>query len=608
MLETVGDNSYALVDSFPNPTKGANNVGVPHSEVADFDRDAKLEILFGDFDGDVYIYENLADNRYAFKWSDRLPLWDTIDFLSVGDYDGDGISEFVVGSHSNPNLNSESTFDSRHWLYRVYKKDGDDSFKVVWEQAFFGFQSPADFDSGVASGDVDNDGRPEILINVFPDFYVVDYDPAFADYNVLWHSMPNRSNSTIVDDFDKNGLNEFYFNTGEKVVGYQLFTNFNGPPTPLAFKARPLDTNLVELSWQTSEPVDGFQIYRGTSPQNVMPLIQVQNPPFLDTTIEPGVEYWYAVTSIDSALSPVESLPTPMVKVKPGAKPFVENAFYLPPNQIQLVFSEAMDNSIKNQTNFVTKGIGAPTSAVIHRSGKEVILTSPSNLAPGTYKVTANNVFDLDGTPIDTLRNSAIFQVVIQKKAPYLVNARLLGQNQLRLEFNESMDAISVSRVENYVIAPNIKVAQARLDSQDPKIVILQIDSSSPIGPFGVDYFVTVRNVKSEQGIAIRFGQGDTTSLIFSSPDLSHVFAYPNPYRSDSGQDYITIAGLTQEATVKILDASGRLLRTLQETDSNGGVQWDLRDESDSLVPSGIYIFYVVGEGKKAIGKLAVVR
>jgi subtilisin family serine protease/methionine-rich copper-binding protein CopC len=606
--ETVGDNAYALVDSFPNSTEGSNSVGVPHSEVGDFDGDGQLEILFGDFDGDVYLYENRGDDRYEFTWSDRLPLIDTIDFLTVGDYDGDGVTEFVVGSHSDPSLNTESTFDSRHWLYRVYKTQADNSFRVVWEQAFFGFQSPADFDSGVASGDVDNDGRAEILINVFPDFYVVDFDPAFADYKVTWHTSPNRSNSTIVDDFDKNGLNEFYFNTGEEVVGYQIFSDFGGPPPPLAFKARPLDTNLVELTWQPAGSVDGFQIYRGTSSLNLTPLIQVANPPFLDSTVVADIEYWYSVTSIDSAFSPVESLPTPVVKVKPGAKPYLVSAVYFQPDQVQLRFSEPMDRSVKNQTNFEIEGVGTPTSAVVHRSGQEVILTSPASLEPGTYKVTVQNVSDLDGTPVDTLRDSATFRVEAQEKAPYLVNATLVGQNQLLLEFNEPMDAMSVSRVENYVIEPNISVAEASLSSEDPKIVILQIASSSPIGPFGIDYFITVRNVKSQQGVAIKFGQGDTAALIFSSPDLSHVFAYPNPYRGDSGRDYVTIAGLTRQATVKILDVSGRILRTLQETDGNGGVQWDLRDESGNPVASGIYVFYVVGEGKRAVGKLAVVR
>jgi len=136
--ETDNDNSYVLVDSFPNPTAGSNFVGVPHSEAADFDGDGQLEILFGDFDGDIYIYENRGNNSYQFTWSDRLPLIDTIDYLSTGDYDGDGIAEFVVGCHSDPSLNTESTFDSRHWIYRIYKKTGDNSFETIWEQAFFG--------------------------------------------------------------------------------------------------------------------------------------------------------------------------------------------------------------------------------------------------------------------------------------------------------------------------------------------------------------------------------------------------------------------------------------------------------------------------------------
>lgn len=606
--ETVGDNEYALVDSFPNPTEGTNLVGVPHSEIADFDGDGNLEILFGDFDGDVYVYENRGNNRYVLTWTDRLPLIDTIDYLAHGDYDGDGMAEFTIGCHSDPSLNTESTFDSRHWLYRIYERDGDNSFAKVWEQAFFGFQSPVDFDSGVASGDIDNDGRAEVLINVFPDFYVVDYDPNSSEFRIIWHAEPNRSNSTVVDDFDHNTLNEFFFNTGQEVKGHQFLSTFGGPPTPVALNARPLDTNLVELSWQAATIFDGFQIYRGTNPQKLAALTRVAQPLFLDTEVETDIEYWYFVTALDSSKFPVESLPTPLVKVKPGAKPFVKQAFHVPPDQVQVIFSEPMNQSVKNQTNFAIEEVGTPTASIVHRSGMEVILTSPVELAPGAYTVTANNVADLDGTAIDTSRNSATFRVTGEQKAPYLVSAALVGQNQVRLEFNAPIDAASASQVENYVIEPNIKISGASSSPADPKIVILQIDSSSPIGPFGIEYIITVRNVKSQRGRAIRFGEGDTISLIFSNSDLSNIFVYPNPYRSHSAQDYVTIAGLTREATVRILDASGRLIRTLQETDGNGGLRWNLKDESGGLVPSGIYVFYVVGDGAKGVGKLAIVR
>jgi len=99
--ENESDNQFVFIDSLPNPTSGINITGVPHVETGDFDGDGNQEIIFGDYDGDIYIYENIADNQMAVTWTDNLPLMDTIDFLSCGDYDGDGIKEFVVGCHSD---------------------------------------------------------------------------------------------------------------------------------------------------------------------------------------------------------------------------------------------------------------------------------------------------------------------------------------------------------------------------------------------------------------------------------------------------------------------------------------------------------------------------
>lgn len=606
--ERTGDNTYTMVDSFPNPTADQNLVGVPHTEVGDFDDDGFLEILMGDFDGDVYMYENRGDDRYSFAWSDRLPLIDTIDFLTQGDYNGDGVPEFVVGCHSDPSLNTESTFDSRHWLYRIYERGPDGGFDVVWEQAFFGFQSPRAFDAGVTSGDVDNDGSPEVLINAFPDFYIMDYNPAREAYEVVWHASPNRSNSAVVADFDRDGANAFYFNTGDRVEGYRFRTDFTGPRTPLALRARPLDANVVELTWQAAGVVEGYRVYRGTDPDSLQPLHTVASPGFLDSSVVENVEYWYAVTALDASRTPSESLPSPAVSAIPGPGPFVVRAMFVRPNHVQVRFSERMGGSVKDQTNYAITGIGSPSSAILHRSGEEVILSIGAPLEPGEYTVMVRDVADRQGTPIDTARNAATFEVTPVASAPYLERATLAAPDRLELTFSEPLDPASASRPENYRIEPEVTVDEARLSSEDATLVILQLASDSRIGPFGVDFFVTVSGVKSARGVAIKPGQGDTASLIFSSPDLSDVFAYPNPYRSDSGQDFVTIAGLTREARVRILDASGRLIRTLQETDGNGGVPWDLKDASGKPVASGIYLFYVVGGGDKAVGKLAVMR
>lgn len=606
--ETVSDNHFSFVQSLPNPTAGTNGVGPPKSISADFDADGNLEILFGDADGDIYIYENRGDDIYQFTWSQRLPLLDTIDYLTSGDYDGDGIAEFAVGCHTDPNLRLESMFDSRHWLYRIYDTDGNDSFTVVWQQAFFGFQPPTAFDSGVSSGDIDNDGRDEVLIHVFPDVYMADFNQTASEYEVVWHSQESRSNATVVEDFDRDAANEFYFNTGTHGQGHRFVSSFAGPPTPLAFRGRPLDVDRIELQWQASGRADAFRVYKGTEPTGLSVLTSVPTPGFIDSAVSQDTAYWYAVTTIDSSAMPPESLPTSPVAVKPGSKPFVETAIFLPPDQVQVRFSEPMARSVQNQTNFEISSLGTPLSSIYHRSGRDVILRSPRQPEPGTYTVTVGNVSDLDGTPLDTLGNAAEFVVEPFTSPPYLVTAVLLNDDLLQLQFDTALDPVTATHPQNYTIAPEIQVRSAELQSNEPNVVNLRLDSGLPLTPLGVDYVVTVRNVANEQGVTIQPGIGDAAAFVLSRTDLSNVFAYPNPYRGDSGQAYVTIAGLTPEATVRILDANGRLVRTLHETDGNGGIQWDLKDDAGNSVASGIYIFYVTAEGDKAMGKVAVVR
>ncbi len=606
--EITAANQFGLTATFPNPTTGSNQIGVPHSEVGDFDDDGNLEILLGDFDGDIYIYENSGDDQFRATWSDKLPLVDTIDYLTHGDYDGDGIDEFVAGCHTDANLNIESAFDSRHWIFRIYKKLSDDKYSAVWQQAFFGFQSPKDFDSGVTSGDVDNDGKSEILLSIFPDFYIVDFDEAVGEYKIIWHKEGVRSNTAIVGDFNKNSTNEFFINTGNAIESFELQTSFAGPLTPTAFSVRPLDLNTVEISWQYGGNADAFRIFHGLNAGNLQFFTETKLQIFQDESVSANTVYWYAVTAVDSALTTAESLPTSALSVRPGPKPFLQSATFLAPGQIQLAFSQRMNASIGDQTHFEISGIGAPSSAVIHKSGLEVVLTIPEVLAPGEYSILVRNVFSLAGAPVDTFANMVTFTVPENLTAPYLVSAELIEENQLRLEFSEAMESASVSNISNYEIEPNVEISLASSGAGDAKTVFLELASQSPIGPFGKEYFIRVKNVKSQAGVAIQFGLGDTAALIFTSQNLKHVFATPNPYRADRDDGSVTIAGLTAEAVVRILDTSGRLLRTLVETDGNGGIDWDLRDESGDPVSSGIYIFYVTSTTQKATGKFAVVR
>nr|WP_317171759.1 two-component regulator propeller domain-containing protein [Spirosoma validum] len=88
---------------------------------------------------------------------------------------------------------------------------------------------------------------------------------------------------------------------------------------------------------------------------------------------------------------------------------------------------------------------------------------------------------------------------------------------------------------------------------------------------------------------------------------LSKLTIFPNPVRPDFAGT-VGINGLTDNATVKILDAGGQLV---YETRSQGGTAtWNLRDYRGRQARTGIYLVVVVtSDGLEGLaGKLAVVR
>jgi hypothetical protein len=66
---------------------------------------------------------------------------------------------------------------------------------------------------------------------------------------------------------------------------------------------------------------------------------------------------------------------------------------------------------------------------------------------------------------------------------------------------------------------------------------------------------------------------------------------------------------LPESSTVAIFSLNGEPVRQLEETDGNGGVTWDLRDNTGALVASGMYLFRVEAPGEKAVlRKAAIIR
>ncbi len=214
VYEAIGDNSYRNIAALVNPTEGENNMGTSFA-TGDFDGDGRMEILAGDTDGELFAYEAIGNNRYEQVWRGTLPEGRP-QLFAAGDLDGDGRSEFAVGAKV---WTDDSDPERYHWLITIFSHtDGDrnpplqttggNTYRAVWSQRI---QNARNGGNGLNIADADNDGKNELCIAVWPNFYLVQYDG--TDYVPVWHYPASSTANPIVADVDSDGMNELLFNS-----------------------------------------------------------------------------------------------------------------------------------------------------------------------------------------------------------------------------------------------------------------------------------------------------------------------------------------------------------------------------------------------------------
>ena len=95
---------------------------------------------------------------------------------------------------------------------------------------------------------------------------------------------------------------------------------------------------------------------------------------------------------------------------------------------------------------------------------------------------------------------------------------------------------------------------------------------------------------------------------------LDKIRVVPNPYYSRSSYELSTFnkiikfINMPEQATVRIYDLSGHLIRTLQKTDQASSIlEWDIQNENRLPIASGVYVFHVDVPGAgSTVGRLVV--
>lgn len=77
------------------------------------------------------------------------------------------------------------------------------------------------------------------------------------------------------------------------------------PNAPTSVTATENNSSKVTVTWSENVgprglPTLGYQIYRGTSPNNLIQVASRSTTTYIDTTVSPQVTYYYAVVAQDS--------------------------------------------------------------------------------------------------------------------------------------------------------------------------------------------------------------------------------------------------------------------------------------------------------------------
>ncbi|MCG9130294.1 S8 family serine peptidase [Candidatus Poribacteria bacterium] len=410
VYEAVGDNNHRPTATFENLTLGSNGIRA-NAATGDFDNDGQMEILIGDSDGDVFVYEAIGNNQYRQTWAVRLPEGSP-QLFAAGDMDGDGKAEFAVCAMTGTEVGT-IVLDIRynHWLLTVFTSDGDDTYRPVWTQRIHDVRNGG---NGMTIADANNDGQNELCLALAPNFYLVQYDG--IDYRPIWHHAATNTFNPIVVDTNGDGENVLLFNSNNALTVFGTPTALNlqssGPLSiPWNITAKPVGPTSVQLSWQIVPNVATYTLYRGESEDSVAQIREgIQGTDFTDRELTAGRIYWYALTSQDSSgKSSARSIPVSVVATQ---RPRLRNAVYSPPNQLSLAFDKPMGISATYAGRYrlhkqrdMASGIESytPRSAILDKTGHRVVLTFPSTVfrTGSRYQIEALQLSDIHGADLE---------------------------------------------------------------------------------------------------------------------------------------------------------------------------------------------------------------
>ena len=597
IMKEYKNGKFITTDSILTTTM-TENIGYERGGlVDDFDGDGKAELIIPTRLGTLHIYE-YDGNKFQAK-NDILEQTSLSRQFNCKVNFPDGKKGFLNLNYGEKILFNENGASRAIWTARLFKNNGDNSFEKVWSKEFIGVRdgifgrNDFSYKNGVSAGNLDSEQGDELVISTFPNLYIFKING--NNVEGIYHNENAFSNTSMIYDFDKNGLNEIAITTS---FGTEIYENkLNNIGNVFITDAYALGQDSAIIKWQHNSNFDGIEIFEvidGTA--NFKYDIQKQDSIIINN-LKANTEYIYTAIPykiINSNKYYGNALNfSDLIKIYTHNLVSPEKIINYGKNYIKIKFNGELPlNEIQSQ-NFIlfnNNVVFNPSKAFTNESN-EVILIFYDTIPSADYTLKINSFRDKYNSPT----NKGELNILInfdEIKEIYLRRLELQGSNLLMLEFSEEVN-IGANVPSNYIMRPTGYVFSVDTIPNESNKVQLNFDKNTK-NAIGKDYTIQVVNVFSKNGDPITQGPGNTLGFSISANNLSNCFLYPNPIKLNT-HSQATIANITSRADVYIFNEKGTLLRKLSERDGNGGVEWDLLDSSGNKVKTGIYFYKVIG-------------
>ncbi|HRK60136.1 MAG TPA: VCBS repeat-containing protein, partial [Candidatus Kapabacteria bacterium] len=571
----------------------------PFCLIDDIDNDGNYEIVFADSDADLMIYE-YKNGEFTFEFSIIHEGEGGTEFLQSGDINGDGKKELVFGYYSYQGPSLQGEFDPSLWHYSIIHSTSPNVYEKLNTQYFYGVRIGSEFERGVRVANIDGKKGDELIISIFPKTYIMRWDDAVSDLQPFWYCDTTFSRTAIILDRE---------NSEKKLVGITTFnsvtffeTQDEKQPGPDIVIAKPINETTPLLRWKNFPNADSYTIdvYIYPYSQNTSPQYSytVQSTEFSQEQFPTNTPYIFTITAKSGntvlslpSISPVVYLHSQSDLLSAEAQSneviLLKYGGFLPQTPISPFLFSLSDTKNTNSIVRPITALIADDSTIILRFSSPISFTEAIVKSLPFYD--RFSLLTIEGEKTITIPQNRQFDSL------FLSSITVVNPTTLNLLFSKKIDEVSVKEINNYTIDPERFISSVHIDNESS--VTLFLDNSAPLIPIGKNYILTAKNLRDISGQPMTRGAGSVIGFSLAADNGEQAFMYPSPVRLSDKQP-VFFGNLPPRATITIMTLDGVRLLTLEETDGNGGIEWNGLTENNEELSTGVYLFKVEGYDK----------